>query len=151
MKRAYLIVTVFFLSTVCFSQVEKITDFTDIDLARAVIGKKYDQIEKTIETYDVAYWVTERSDCKCKMVIYISYGQSVREWRLHIGLVMRDIGGTEVPVAMNVVEEIFVRYKHDSFNDLEAFFAYEKPEDEKYRIYEKELGTNMSHLRVVQH
>ncbi len=149
MKKFLVFFSVFLMSVTGYSQGEKITAFTDIDIGRALIGKKSDQVEGIIQQYAIEYWITEKNDGK--IVVYISYNQSIRLWVIDIGKVMREVNGKEIAVARDVVKEVFVRYRHSNLNDLRAFYDYEKPENETFRIFEKELGSDVSHLKIIQH
>lgn len=148
MKRLIFLFTL--VSIVLFNQAQdsKIVEFTDLDLATALVGMKQELVEDIIKKYDVAYWITNNKEGKLQL--YISYNQSVRAWKLDIGNIVRTTGGKDIVVAKYVVKEVFVRYRHSNLNDLKAFFAYKKPEDEKYRIFEKQMGSDISHLRITQ-
>lgn len=148
MKKYLLLITLIITIKVSFSQEPKITEFTDIDIANALIGIKADIFEGIFQRFDIEYWVTHNSDGKIE--IYISYDQSVRSWKLYVGSVTREISGQTTTVAKDVIKEIFVRYRHSNLNDLKSFYSYEIPQNEKHRTFEKQLGSDVSHLRITQ-
>ena len=50
----------------------------------------------------------------------------------------------------DLMVEIFIRYRHSNLNDLREFYEYELPDNTEYRVYEKSLGSNISHFKVTQ-
>ena len=148
MKHTILIVTAILCITAAGASQERITEFNDLDIATALIAKKGDQVKEILNTFDIEYWFTNLDEGY--HTIYIQYNNSVRVWGIKIGSIYRSINNKVVMVASDIVEEVRVRYRHNNLNDLKHFYAFEKPQDTDFVKYEKELGKNMSHFKIVQ-
>lgn len=148
MRKLFIAFTILLISGICFGQNEKITEFTDLDIADALIAKDSLQFEQVLQLYDIEYWITERNNDA--LVLYVAYNNSVRLWEVHTSNIWREIGGVNRLVAENIVTEIFVRYRHSNLNDLKHLYLYEKPKNTETREYEKQFGKRLSHFRIKQ-
>ena len=122
---------------------------TDLDITKALIGKPGADIETTLDSFDIDYWITEQSDGNT--TVYIAYNNSVRAWSIDVHNITRVMFGVTRTVAKDVVTKIFIRYRHSNLNDLRDFHAYQVPKDTETLKYEKEQGSNLSHLKVFQY
>ncbi len=148
MKTLILSIITLLVVGVCYGQESKIDEFNDLDIAKALIGKKVEKVEDIIKHCNVEYWVTKNNEGK--MFIFITYSESIRAWKLNIGDVYSEIAGNVRKVGSNIVTEVHIRYRHNNMNDLRHFYLYEKPEDEQHRKFEKELGQDVSHFKIIQ-
>lgn len=146
MKTLILSLTFLLTATICFGQETKIKTFTDFDIAIALIGMDTKNLDEIIQSYDVEYWITDNSEGK--VTLYITNGESIKRWTLHFGNLVREINGVQHTILKDIIKEVYIRYRHSNMNDLKDFFAYEIPEDEKYKIFEKELGREVSHMKI---
>jgi len=145
MKKLTLVTTLLFCIVFSFAQ-------TDIEIATSLIGRPYSELEKKFEEYNLEYYIT--ADEGQNVNIYITIDNSVRLWEIKHRNLYREktVHGRKVvtPVGIDLIAEIFVRYRHSNLNDLRHFHSYEIPENTKYREYEKSNGDKLSHLRVTQ-
>lgn len=127
---------------------------TDLEIANAIIDKPFYEMEAILDTFDIDYYIVQVEEDQ--IVMYIQKKNNVKKWILKYGNIYKTEkakGGThfkDVATKINIILEIFVRYRHSNINDLNEFYAYEVPESTKIRTYEKSLGTDTSHLKVVQ-
>lgn len=126
---------------------------TDIEIANAIIGKPASEIERLLDEFELEYYITLQNEYV--ITIYIAKNNSVRLWELkHKDLFRTVLVGNSERDALagkDLIVEIFIRYRHDSLNDLREFNAYEVPESSAYRTYDKSGGEKVSHLKVQQY
>lgn len=123
--------------------------FTDREIAQALISKPGDSIETTLDKFDIDYWITENKEGKVSL--YISYDNSVRAWTLDVGNVNREMFGVTKKVAENIVTKVYIRYRHSNINDLRDFYRYTIPFDTEFTKHEKQLGEDVSHFKIMQY
>lgn len=118
-------------------------------IAQALISIPAENIDATLDTFDIDYWITENKEGKISL--YISYDNSVRAWTLDVGNVNREMFGVTKKVAENIVTKVYIRYRHSNINDLRDFYEYDLPFDTEFTKHEKQLGEDVSHYKIMQY
>jgi hypothetical protein len=96
------------------------------------------------------YYITYKD--KAEIELYIVKNNSIRVWNIKFHDIYTFTDNSRKVKNMfgeNLVYEIFVRYRHSNLNDLKEFHAYDVPESTKYMTYDKNMGRNVSHLKVI--
>lgn len=145
--KKYIILIVFILSGMLANSQ------TDIEIAKALIGKPVSELEEELKNLELEYYIT--TDKMEILHLFIVKENSVRHWEIKHSNYYRSkykTNGQEVQilVAVDIVIEIFVRYRNDNINDLREFYEYEIPKSTQFHVYEKEIGSNVSHLKITK-
>ncbi len=118
---------------------------TDLEIAKALIGKKALHIEETLDTIGIEeYYITV--DKEDVIYLFISKNNSVRQWELtHQSF----IGPSRRYLGADVIVSIFVRYRNANINDLREYNSYSiTSKKDDCCSYEKKMGQFNSHLKV---
>lgn len=123
---------------------------TDFDIAKQLIGKNISTIDTLLTNLELEYYITFKDEKEIEF--YLVKNNSVRVW----GIKYSDIytftdkyRKEKNMMGEKLIYDIFVRYRHNNINDLREFFTYEIPKSTKYMIFEKSLGKNISHMKVI--
>ena len=145
MKKLFLLILISIISFQVQSQ-------TDLEIADAIIGKPYSKLDGILTEMGIEFYIT--SDKESKVTLYLSKNNSVRLWEIKHEDLERSVKVNNayqyVNVGVDLILEIYVRYRHSNLNDLKEFHSYELHEEIKFREYEKSMGDKLSHLRVTQ-
>jgi len=143
---ALLVLTISLSSLTAFSQ------NGDLEIAQALIGQKYSQLDSILSKFDIEYYITHDKksfEKDATMHIYIAKGnESIRLWKLKIGDINYFRSNEIIQSYQEVCTEVFVRYRHSNLNDLRDFMSYDVPENAYGVTYEKKQGTDMSHFQI---
>lgn len=129
-----------------FSQYD--TTISDLDIALKLINQPAEKLTSIIRDLDFETYITFSGDTRIQF--YLQRGDiSVRCFVLKVENLYKGSDPEKIIVAENICREVFVRYYHDNINDLSDFYSYEIPESTKFVTYEKSLGEQKSHLRIL--
>ena len=138
MKKLTLIIAVMLIGITLRAQ-------TDLAIAEAIIGRPFVEIEERLNDIGVEYYITSESNFTATLYIYKE--NSVRLWDINRSNLYRTrkVDGVDITVLAgeDLINEIFVRYRHSNLNDLKEFYEYELPKNTEFREYEKSLGAKL--------
>ena len=143
MKKILILITLSLFCTLSQAQ-------TDFDIAKQLIGNNISIVDTVLIDYELEYYITYRDENELEL--YLVKNNSVRVWNIKFSDIYTftdKYRKEKNMIGEELIYEIFVRYRHSNLNDLREFFAYEIPKSTKYMIYEKNLGKNVSDMKVI--
>ena len=131
----------------------------DLKLVNLLMGQDINHLDSILYSTGYDYTITnvkggERSS-KFEYTIYIeSISGGIKLWEVEANQPYRivegpDFGDIKEPIEDKspLITKIYVRYRNSNVGDLRDFKSYEVPKNDSI-TYEKDLGKNLSHLKV---
>lgn len=140
MKKIVLLVLIIFSGLLI--QAQQI-EHTDLDIANALIGQPINDLQKIADSLGVQMSYDGRGK------LFVTANGTTNYYKVLVTTVYHKTSPGNRLAEDNCIAEVFVRYTLSSHFHLRNYQAYEIPENTDSVDYEKKLGKNKAHLKLI--
>lgn len=123
---------------------------TDFEVAKLLIGMNISSVDTVLLDLGLEYYKTFED--KNELEFYLVKNNSVRVWNIKYSDIysFKDKNRkVKNMMGEDLIYEVFIRYRNNNINDLREFYDYDMPKSTKYMVYKKNLGKNISDMKVI--